>query len=828
MTPIMTGMDDQSPSKGMDKSSDKSGDELLQAIKGPLLRLIDDDVRNSIDPDKVYQYAEIRRNELYYRGNQYLDEVYNNQGQLVDYQPIQGQWHSETQGDQNAFETVVNDVRGYGRKFIAVLSQAAPNVKAVANDKTNSESVEIAEKAQKIADLLHNLWDVKKQTRKLFLTMYKDGTPFGFTEFVADGEKYGYREEPIMEMQPVPISPPVYNCPQCGLSTPVQNMEADPVACPQCFRPFFPEDYSEAETAMLPQQVGTKKYANGCVEHRVESGLRVTTPFDIEELSQADWLLFEYEKHKGRIFQAFPWLRNKYRGAGDVAYGPGGTATTSGQITRDLASSPSGTYITPRKNRMLFSQVWLRTTMYELAQGTVLLPNPVTQIPERKELRDVLYKYFPDGARIVVVNGTDIVKIKNEKLDELWCLSPPEPAENAFPDPVCKDYIPAQDRTNDLCNIQDQTWVRAIPQVFIDTQRIEPNFAAKYRQLPASFIPVQAKTGGNLNDAIGKVPNATPDPDMERYGVEQREHAAEIIGITPPVFGGGGVEQTAYATNLKRNQAMLQLSMYADASRSYWCQVTYNAVMLTARHSKGRIPSPFAPMSETEMIEGIEDILKGGFHFEAGDAMPMSWPERREALNELFKNLAGNPEMLGALGFQLPENIEQLQSEMLGMPEWKIPYENAYRKLMGVIRQLLQGQPQQVPSNAPPMPGMAPQMIDIPSVPCDDWDDHLWMATSMGEWLDSDKARGIRQSNPGGFANCVAYWKAQKGLSMPPPPPPGMPPPPMGPDGPGPQGPPSPGGPPPQGPPPLGGPVPQHVMPPRGGEAAMTPNGPVR
>lgn len=796
----------------------KEKDPLLNALKGGLLRLIQDDVRNAIDPEKIVQYADIRRNELYWRGNQYLDEIYNDQGQLTDFKPVGGQWKSnESANNLASFDTVINDIRGYGRKFIAVLAQSAPNVKAVPNSKTNDDHIRRAKKAQRVANLLHGLWDVKAQNRKLFLTFFKNGTPFGFTEFVADGEKFGYREEPVTELTQTQVGPPSLNCPNCGLSTPAPDPGTAPAACPQCLRPFSPEDLGDPEMAMLPQQVGTKKYANGAVEHRVESGLRVTTSFDIEQLPQTDWLLFEYERHKGRIFQTFPELRDKYKGVGDMAYGVGGTSTTAGQITRDLASSPSGTYIAPRRNRLLFSQIWLRTTMYELAQGDVFLEDE-TGVPTRMDFRLALYKHFPDGCRIVVVNGDQIVKIKNEKMDGMWCISPPEPAENAFPDPICKDYIPAQDRTNDLANIQDQTWVRAIPQVFIDTQRIDTTYQHKYRNLPASFIPIMSKVGGDLNDAIGKVPTAVPDPDMERYSVEQREHAAEIIGITPQIYGGGGVEQTAYATNLKRNQAMLQLSMYADAARSYWCQVTYNAVMLTAQHSGGHIPSPYAPTVETEEIEDIGEILKGGFHFEAADSVPMSWVEKREQHNENFKNMAGNPDMLHNMGYNEPDNIEAIQDEMMGMPDWKLPYQNAYQKLMAVIRELLKGPPSQQPSMAPPMPGMPPQMVDVPTVQVDDWDDHGWMANAMGLWLDSDEARDMRTSNPGGFANCVAWWKAQKGLSMPPPMLGGPPPP----------GPPALGsGGPPEGLPP-GNLLPGQVRPPPGGDAAMGPSGPVQ
>ncbi len=328
-----------------------------------------------------------------------------------------------------------------------------------------------------------------------------------------------------------------------------------------------------------------------------------------------------------------------------------------------------------------------------------------------------------------------------------------------------------QDFTNDITNIQRQTYERQIPQIFIDTRRINTTYQAKYRQLPASFIPIQSGQGGNINDAIGHVPVAKVEPEMEQYGVAQREHGAEIIGITPQIYGGGAAEQTAYATNLKRNQAMLQLSVPADAGRTYWCKVTENGVKLTAKYSKGNIPSPYSPSTGTQRVDDIEELLEGGWHVEAGDAMPMSWPEQREQLNENMKNLAGNPDKL------------------IGIPDWDIPNQNALVKLKGEIRELLKSAPTQQPSQQ--VPG---QMISVPTIPVDEFDNHAFVATALEEWFQTENAQTIRQSNQQGFDNVVAFWKSHKGLSMPPPaptggPPPGGPPPPPGPGAPAPGGP---------------------------------------
>ncbi len=791
------------PNPGMDQSNDARAnfpepdeqepkqDANLEALKGPIRKLVDDEVKLAIDPEKLYSYSQIRRMELYWRGNQYLDEIYSDSGRLVDYQPIGGTWHEFQDDDdgQGQYSRVINDFRGYGRKLIAVLSQQPPNVKAVADDEDNPQQVKRAKKAQKVADLLHSVWDVKRLNRKLFLTYYKNGTAFPHTTFVSDSDKYGYVEEPVMQNVPTPIGQPTANCAGCGFGTTVEDIDNPPQACQGCQRPLGPEDIQQPLMANLPTQVGVRRYANGCVEHEVQSGLRVTTQYDIEVLTDAPWLMFEREVHKGKVFAAFPELRSKLKNEGGEAYGGGGTSTTTGQYTRDLATSPSGVYIAPRKNRLLLTETWLRPTMYELCEGNVTIDG------QSQDLRKALTKLYPTGLKVTQVQDL-VVKLEESRMDDEWGISPPEPNENAYPDAIGKDYLDTQDFTNDTANIQMQTWERAIPQVLIDTRRIDTTYQAKYRQLPGTFIPINSGVNGNVNDAIGHVPVATPEPAMEQYAEGQRVHGAEIIGVTPQIYGGGAAEQTAYATNLKRNQAMLQLSTYADAGRQYWCDSTFNAVMLMAKYSEGRIPKPRQAQAQAmggtpdfDQIEDIQDLLNGGWHFEGMDAQAMSAPEQREQLNEFMKNNQGNPILLDKFGFSRPSNIPLLQDKMIGIPGWEVQNSIALEKIGRCIRELLQGQPTQQQSQQLPLPGQPPQMIDIPSIPVDEWDDHAFFADTLAEWLNTERAEEQRESNPNGFKNVTAFWRSHKGLAMgPPPPPPGV-----GPPGPGgPPGPPSP------------------------------------
>lgn len=738
-------------------------DPIIAALQAPLSALLTNDVRLAIDPEKVFVYADIRKNELYWRGNQYVDELYDTNGNVYDYRPMNGQWYQENPDADNGnglYDTVINDIRGYGRKFIAVLAQQPPNVKAAPNDKQNDDHIRRAKKADRVAQKLHGLWDIKQQNRKLYLSYYKNGTAFGYTKFIANGEKYGYTEQDQIEMQPGPLGPSTLNCVNCGTVTPVENTAEAPTACPDCQSPFGPEDLREPEQGNIPTKTGTKRYENGCVEHRVESGLRVTTQYDIQELTDAPWLLYEYEEHKGRLFLLYPQLRDKMFSDSGSAYAGGGTGTTSGQTTRDIASSPSATVIAPRKNRLLYSQCWLRPSMYELSMGDVTIPGEGDE-QQRLPLRDALRKLYPKGVKVTQVNGDTIVKLEEERMDDVWFLSPPEPAENAYPDPLCKDYMSIQDQTNDLANIQRQTWERAIPQMGFDTRRVDMVYQAKYRQLPASLIPMTGTVGGKLDDAFTRLPVATPEPQMEVYSVEQREHGAEIIGITKALYGAGAPQQTAYGANQNRNQAMLQLSTPADAGREYWCGVTYNGVMLTAKFSKGKIPSPHAPNMETDEIEDIEELLEGGWHFEAADQLPTSWSEQRDQLNELLKNTVGDPDLRAQLGLGMPANIEKFQELVIPIPGWQAQNEDAVNKVHAEIRELLQSGPIAQASKA--VPG---QQVKIPSIPIDDFsDDHAFVAQVIKDWAQTETAMDIHKTNPDGWENVISFGKAHAGLA---------------------------------------------------------------
>lgn len=734
----------------------------LVAIFGDgLKKLVTDDIRTDLDPEKVYQLSDIRKQEYYWRGIQFLRRTIT--GGVVDWTPV-----TATPANQNSdkpnedlYNYCANDIRGYGRKFIGVIAQQPPNVKFQPNKKTSEDHIRRARKAQSVGDILRGLWDIEDLAITAALGFWKSGTQFIYTPFVADADKYGIVEEPILEDQQIPLGPASQRCIHCGTTTPIADGAIPSRACPgpMCGQEFGPEDFVEPETIAFPLPTGeNSKYPNGCAEAHLYNGMYVSTPFWIRKLGDTPWLELAYEEYKGKILTAYRSKDKIYKklremiGSDDSAGGIGGYAETMARTTRDLAQSPSGTIILPHRNRWLYSRIWMRPSQYELAKGEVVIDG------ERVKLHEALAEKFPKGLKMTMVQDK-VIDIEEEVLDYVWTMAQPEAAENAYPDALCKDLISSQDLTNTCLNIMAETLERQIPQTGIDVDVIDLN-ARKKHQLPGSYIPMRRKGGGSLRDSVVSMAVAKAEPEMAEYPTAIREHAAEGVNITRSLFGAGEREQTAYATNLKRNQAMVGLSPQLNALRKLIAGAEQNGVMQMALHSGGKIPSPHAPRTETEDIDGLEELAEGGWHAEADDNYPQNHAERRVNLLELMEK---NPTALIPLGFGEIDNIPTIQDTIVGISGWKVPNSDDLNKVNNEIRQLLKAAPIQ-------KIGMSGQPLMIPSIPVAEFEDnHQFCADAIRRWAQTEDAWQEREKNPMGYANVIAWGKAHAGLALPPP-----------------------------------------------------------
>ena len=760
----MTDADAISPPEQPQAALDPDQQRLFECAKS----LVEEHVVLDVDREKIFQYMEARKSEAYYRGIQYIYPVLVG-GMVTDWNPVSGGLdYNQTPEEREAqYDYCLNVIRGDGRKFIAVLGQRGPNVKGQARREDDDAGVRRARRADQASTYLRSQWSPERVQRQLALSLWKNGTTFAYTPWVADGDKYGVVNEPVIEAQLVPGDAPFYGCIQCGTEVP----QADAGQPPHCTNPlcpipggymFQPQDLRTPGPVSIPVITGMKPYPKGCVEMHIATIFEVTVPFYCKSLKDAPWLWYEYEEHKGKLMAAFPQLKSligeeEWNGSDNTGL------SSQGRLARELASSPTGAFVTPRKNRWCYSRFWLRPAMYELIQN--------------ESLRALMYQRCPDGAKITRVQD-HVVAVDPEKLDDVWACCKPDTSEYIFADPICKDYLPLQDVINDMFNLAEESFERSIPWLIADPTVLDVLQVQKQRGKPGQIIPAKAGVGSRLADSIFKAPVANIDPEVISWINTVHSSARENAGIIPAMWGGGPEDTTARAAELRRNQALQQLDTVWNEMRDFWSGAYYNGVRQLARHAA---PDGINLGQYEQTVGDFEDLLGGGWFFTTEEAMPQTWGQKRDLV--MFILQAG-PEAAAIFGLQNPQNLAIVQ-EVLGLVGWKIPNLDARDKVLATIKQLLAGQPQPGPN-----PGQ-----QLPSIPPDQFeDDHMFVVSMLKEWAQTEEARTVKDSNPQGYANVIAWGQAHMQLAGPPgggPPPggpgggaPGMPPPQMGPGGP--------------------------------------------
>lgn len=178
----------------MDMPAMVTKETIVETLQAELKTFIHRYVVLEVETEKQIQYAELRRAFLYWDGKQHLvPEVRG--GVIVDWQallppgvsPRRDSSDNELEA-RGRYDTVVNEVKGDGNKFIAVLGSRSPNPKAVAVEENSMDCVRRAKRADRICKALRKLWKVNTMQRKLMLHAWRDGTFFLYTPLEKDSQ----------------------------------------------------------------------------------------------------------------------------------------------------------------------------------------------------------------------------------------------------------------------------------------------------------------------------------------------------------------------------------------------------------------------------------------------------------------------------------------------------------------------------------------------------------------------------------------------------------------------------------------------------------------
>lgn len=712
-------------------------EQLIKKLSDPLKQAIQSNISGDYDTDKVQQYANASRNQLMYRGFQHLGRVQGADG-IASFQAIgggAGAGAGTAAGygqDTGAYSYTNNIFRGNGRKFIAVIGQRAPNVTAMPDDPNSEKGERSSRAANKGNAVLDSWWNVDERNMEAAEVVWTMGPAFIYTPWNADGDLYGWREEPIYEESSVPAGEAQWQCIQCGANEP----PTPEGTCPQCGTPMGPESQTPAETLDVPKATGTRKYPNGQVECHITNVLYVSTPFFTRELKRCPWLRFEKEEYKGDLLKSYPQLRSKMDEDGN--WSDSGTSAI-GRQARDAVMSPTGMPTRQTLSRWNYTRIWFQTTMYELVQN--------------EEVRAQLAENYPEGLKISMVNG-EIVDLENERLDHVWAVIKPEAGEGINLDGVGQDLVSSQLATNQALNIGMETLERGIPMTLADPRVWNFEQIRKRQSKPAEFIPALPAVGDRLSDSFYPTPAATFSEQMVPFVAGFQQSSTENVGITPAIFGGGNAA-TAREAEINKNAAMMQLGITWTYFRKGWEAAKQNGIRQLAKHGPSVV-------QEGKYIVEMSELLEGGWHFQADEAIPTTWGQMRDLLMFMMEK---PPAVLEAWGYNHPDNIEK-QQKLLGMQGWYTPNMDDIQKFKEVIAELVQQQPIQQPK---PDGGMDIQ----PSIPADEYEDnHVLASQFVQAWAQSEVGRMARKETPEGYANVIAWGKAHAAMANPPAPPP--------------------------------------------------------
>jgi hypothetical protein len=331
-------------------------------------------------------------------------------------------------------------------------------------------------------------------------------------------------------------------------------------------------------------------------------------------------------------------------------------------------------------------------------------------------------------------------------------------------DPLGDDWTETQDIHTNTLNQCNEIVERSNQAGYADPTRVDFDALQNRRSLPAEMIPALRPPGGSLGDIIFQPQPLEFSQQIPAFRIQVVSDSESNSGLLPAIWGGGDAEEpTARQAELKKNAALQQLgvtwSMIGHGLEGLYLKVC----KLLAEYEDGVIAfskkNQFGRYDQLSIV--IDDLKNAKYHFEADEAIPMTWGQQRDLLMWMLDKPA---ELLNQWGLDDPLNIVEFK-QLLGMPGERTPGLDMREKCMDVITKLLADKPQP----GPPDP-QTQQPGPLQSSIQPDWeDDHDFCAKMVKAWMivNSD----LKTMSPDGFQNVQLYGQAQFQMANVPPPP---------------------------------------------------------
>jgi hypothetical protein len=629
------------------------------------------------------------------------------------------------------FQFVTNLYQAFGLSFVSVISQDVPATRFYPQSTLSEADIETAKAASQVAELIEQNNRVQQLLTGVGFYLWTDGKIGGYVRYVADGQRFGWRDELMLEERWVRLGRDAFVCPKCGAeseagedSTSANAQEKSPgdptervgshwatnaeqnrrrdssrlegaqndntgqgsaggtdsgaaksflagTMCGQCGATLGANDFRPAPLVPVPQSVGSRRVANGQEVISIVGGLELNTPVWANEQYEFPYLQWQMEVHRAKLKAAFPHAADKIQMGG-----PQGADDIYARATR-IAVSQGMPTIHPGDalfNLITFSRTWIRPwAFYSIEDAAV---------------RDQLLRLFPDGCYVAFA-GETYCESRNESMDDCWRVMHALPGDGQNRPSVGDSLIEVQERYNTLSNIQAETYEYGVPPIYADPQVLDFDALANQTAEPAAHYPARARPGMSLADGFFQPAPAQVPPDMLRHQQDLIGPIAQFLtGLFPAVFGGEMENvKTASGYAMARDQALGRLGLVWRRLKSFYCDVMLLSVDCFRKNRPDDVEIPFLGAGgefEARFIRLAN--LKGNIqaHPESDETFPRLKSQQRAVLQQLMTN--PDPTIQAAL--REPANLGFVKS-LVGLSELVVPGDDARNKQLREIQQLL-------------------------------------------------------------------------------------------------------------------------------------------
>ena len=677
----------------------------------------------------------IRQARLFWQGLQY-----------AWWNPQDMTWHlpyESASGDDSAaaemprYQFVTNIYQAFGLSFISILSQDVPATRFYPQSAQSIVDITTAKAASQVSTLVEQNNRVQQLLTGVAFYLWTDGKIGGYVRYIADAQRFGSHDEPVIEEHFVPLGEDAYACPECGkeqevaqdadgadagegphavarlfrggdlggggLKTPgsedpgysngqsngndrssngTSNSPAGdgqsllpPVICRSCGASLGPEHFKAAPRVAVPVVTGVRRVANGQEVISVVGGLELNTPVWANEMHEYPYLQWSMEVHRAKLKASYPHVADKIQIGGPQSSDEIYARSTRVAISQGLPVTHAGDALF---NLITFSRSWIRPwAFYSI---------------EDKSVRDALLALFPDGCYVAFA-GETYCESRNESMDDRWRVMHALPGDGQNLPSMGDSLIQIQERYNTLSNIQAETYEYGIPPIYADPQVLDFDALSNQTAEPAAHYPARARPGQPLAAGFFQPAPAQVPPDLVRHQEELMGPVAQFLtGLFPAVFGGEMESQkTATGYAMARDQALGRLGLVWRRLKQFYSEVMLLSVDCFRKNRPEDAEIPIlGPGGEFESHWIRLADLKGNIQAypESDETFPRLKSQQRSVVQQLMAS--SDPLIQQALAD--PANIGFVKS-VLGLSDLVVPGEDSRNKQLREIDALLRSGP---------------------------------------------------------------------------------------------------------------------------------------